>query len=215
MENTVLIFSICLIASSLLPITAYASNDNGDNNTIISIYFIGPDTIDLQKDNRLIRLNVDIENFDPQNGYYFMKVSNGTNEFFKSEIFPYYKTGGLWTVQIAHMVDDTLKNIVGNHTITVYTEFGPASNKATFSVINPIQNNQTAENEKLQENANSKQENKDVKSKEKFRITYKKTTIDDDEDSRQKEIQTVNRPEPSYAFYGPLEHIKMMVFWQW
>ena len=205
------------IITSTLPVLAYAEND-----TIISIDFIGSNVIDLQNENRLIRANVNIENYNASDWYYFMKISNNTGGFNISEIFPNYKTGGLWQTQIGYLIDDTLENMLGEHSITIYTEFGPESDKAIFSIINSTQNNQIwdeiynplQEYRPIQELIESKKENNNVKStSDKFRITY--TNTSDDEKIKEKEIHTVNRPEPSYSFIGTLENIKTTIFWFW
>ena len=188
MKNIIVIFSIYTIASMLPSAAAYA-----DSDTAITVDFIGTNTIDLQKYNRLVRMNVSIENYNPGDGYYFLKITNNAGEINDSEIYPKYKTGGLWGVQVAYLIDDSLDNILGEHSVMIYTEFGPKSNKITFSVIDLIQNNDNT----------IKEESKDMI--QKIIETVKKSN---DEKSKQQEIATDRSKEKlNYGFYEILDRI--------
>ena len=85
-----------------------------------------------QKDNRLVRMNVIIENYNPADGCYFLRITDNVGNFNDSKIYPKYKTGGLWGVQVAYLVDDYLDNILGKHSVTIYTEFGPNLRRLHF-----------------------------------------------------------------------------------
>ncbi|RDJ31713.1 MAG: hypothetical protein DWQ18_05420 [Crenarchaeota archaeon] len=117
--------------------TAYA-----DENTSVSIKFIGNNYLDLKDDNRLVRADIEIENFDPQDGYYFMKITNlFTGEVIKtSEINPTYREEGLWGMQTSYLVDDTVEDLIGEYEIQIYTEFGTATTSTTFSVVDSSKN---------------------------------------------------------------------------
>ena len=117
--------------------SAYANED-----TSVSIQFIGDNSLDLKDKNRLVRADIEIENFDPQDGYYFMKVTNlFTGEVIKnSEIQPKYREEGLWGMQTSYLVDDTVDNIIGEYEIQIYTEFGTATTSTTFSVVDSSKN---------------------------------------------------------------------------
>lgn len=127
-----------LVAIMLVSInSAYANED-----TTVSIKFIGDNFLDIKDDNRLVRADIEIENFDPQDGYYFMKIKNlFTGEVIKnSEINPTYREEGLWGMQTSYLVDDTVEDIVGEYEIQIYTEFGTATTSTTFSVIDSSKN---------------------------------------------------------------------------
>lgn len=132
-------FSILTLMAILLVST---SSVYADENTSVSIKFIGDNFLDLKDDNRLIRADIEIENFDPQDGYYFMKITNlFTGEVIKnSEINPTYREEGLWGMQTSYLVDDTVQNIIGEYEIQIYTEFGTATTSTAFSIIDSSKN---------------------------------------------------------------------------
>lgn len=137
-----------LVAIMLVSInSAYANED-----TSVSIKFIGDNFLDIKDDNRLVRADIEIENFDPQDGYYFMKIINlFTGEVIKnSEIQPKYREEGLWGMQTSYLVDDTVEDIVGEYEIQIYTEFGTATTSTTFSVIDSSKNPLVTESTTLQ-----------------------------------------------------------------
>ena len=129
---------LTLMAITLFSInSAYANED-----TSVSIEFIGNNFLDLKDNNRLVRADIEIENFDPQDGYYFMKITNlFTGEVIKtSEVNPTYREEGLWGMQTSYLVDDTVEDIIGEYEIQIYTEFGTATTSTTFSIVDSSKN---------------------------------------------------------------------------
>lgn len=108
---------------------------HGSELTKISIAITGNPEIVIKED-ILIRANVEIENYDPADGYYFMRIINVTdrNILNESEIQPRFIGDDIWGVQVAYMAQgDELK--VGNYEIQIYTEFGTATASTNFSVV--------------------------------------------------------------------------------
>jgi len=114
--------------------TAYSSED-----TIITVTMVGDSVISLDSKNQIIRANVEIENFNPSDGHYFMKIVNTSTgeEIKESEIFPKYKKSQMWGVQIAYIPYEK-KLVVGKYEIQIITEFGNKVGKAAFSVVGNI-----------------------------------------------------------------------------
>ncbi len=108
-----------------------------DKLTHISIQITGDSEISLDSPNRIIRWNIEIQNFDPSDGYYYMRVVQlSTGKILtESEIFPKNIANELWGIKIAHVVDENIKNVVGDYKIQIFTEFGTATAKSKFSVV--------------------------------------------------------------------------------
>lgn len=121
----------------------------------INIEFDEGHVIDIAKNDRLLRAKVIIENYDPQYGYHFMKVTNlETGEILKiSEILPLRQKDN-YVAQIAYYLDttDDLTHYVGEYELEVYSEFGNISSKEKFSIINSFNN-------KLSNQTNTKLDN--------------------------------------------------------
>jgi len=110
---------------------------NADELTHISIQITDDSEISLDSPNRVIIANIEIENFDPVDGYYYMRVIQlSTGEILtESEILPRDITNDLWATKIAHLVDENIENVVGDYEIQIFTEFGTATAKTKFSVV--------------------------------------------------------------------------------
>ncbi len=110
---------------------------NADELTHISIQIVGDSEISLDSPNRIIRWNIEIQNFDPRDGYYYMRVVQlSTGKILtESEIFPKDITNELWATKIAYVVDENIENVVGDYKIQIFTEFGTATAKSRFSVV--------------------------------------------------------------------------------
>lgn len=83
----------------------------------------------------MIRANVEIENYDPRDGYYFMKVVDTSSGQIlrESEILPMYAGNDIWSVQIAYLPQqDEIE--IGEYEIQIITEYGSATGKISFSV---------------------------------------------------------------------------------
>ena len=123
----------------LLPAQAFAQEEP----TIITITFVSGDKIDLDENPQMIRADIEIQNYDPQDGYHFMEVIRlSDNEIIKNtEILPKLIGGevsdNLYGVQILHYLepDANEENLIGDYGLRIYSEFGTAEAVSTFSVI--------------------------------------------------------------------------------
>ena len=110
-----------------------------DEFPIISIDLINGNTIDLDEGSQFVRANVSIENYDPGDGYHFMKVTRiSDGEVIKhSEIQPKIGPDDVWSVQIMHYIDTTLVDdeILGDYELEISSEFGTISAGTQFSII--------------------------------------------------------------------------------
>jgi hypothetical protein len=106
---------------------------------IITIDFISGNVIDLDKSPQMIRAEVQIQNYDPRDGYHFMQVirlSNG--EIIKdTEIFPIIIDDDLWRVQILHYIepDSNEEQLIGDYGLRIYSEYGSSEKLETFSIV--------------------------------------------------------------------------------
>lgn len=136
----------------LVPTNLYAQNTtedaNWDEETIIDVSVVGEPVINLDLDNRLLRFYVDITNFDPSDGYYFLRViQESTNQIIDEDniIIRETENGGAGA-NVAHMIDESefgfnATSIVGNYGVEVFTERGTAIGTTSFSIIKPSVSN--------------------------------------------------------------------------
>ena len=120
----------------LLPINyIYAEEESAE----IIIEFVNGDIIDLDAGTQMIRADITINYYDPQNGYHYMKVTKlSDNSIVKeSEILPHYIDDVTWGVQILHYLDPSAieDNVLGDYELSVYSEFGNSIAIAPFSII--------------------------------------------------------------------------------
>jgi hypothetical protein len=109
---------------------------------IITIDFVSGTIIDLDESPQMIRAEIQIQNYNPQDGYHFMEVTRVSDgEIIKdTEILPRYIGGdddNLFGVQILHYIepgaDET--NMIGDYVLRIYSEYGPSESVSTFSII--------------------------------------------------------------------------------
>ncbi len=121
-------FVFLLIFSIIITQPAFA-----DEDTIISIIIIGESEFYLDSDNKMIRAKVVIENFDPGDGYYFMRVSDSSGNVVKeTEILPKNKGNQIWGTELAHIITNEVPE---TFQILIYTEFGTATATETISLL--------------------------------------------------------------------------------
>jgi len=134
------VFSLFLVMGLLTPVFAAE-----DETTQVMINFITEPIIEYDSSDRLVRANVEISNYNPQDGYHFMRITNiATEEILKdTEIMPKYQGNEIWGVQIAYLIPDQIEKdeIVGDYRIEVYSEFGTAMYTTIFSVVDSSTNN--------------------------------------------------------------------------
>jgi len=127
---------IAIICFTFLVLNVSAVNAD-DELPHISIQITGDSEISLDTSNRIIRANIEIDGFDPRDGYYYMRVVQiSTGKILTdTEIFPRDISNELWATKILHIVDENIENVVGDYEIQIFTEFGTATAKTKFSVV--------------------------------------------------------------------------------
>jgi len=130
------------VISILLVLGIFSINNvygEEDLMPIIDIVLLDGNTIDLDEGIEFFRATVDIENYDPQDGYHFMKVTKiSDNEIIKNtEIIPKKSGENLYSVQILHYIDTTLSDeeLLGDYELEIYSEYGTISAGTQFSII--------------------------------------------------------------------------------
>jgi hypothetical protein len=130
--------------------------------TEIKVSIVGNSVIDLDSPNRLIRAYVEVINFDPADGYYFMHIIQPTTNktVAEQEIAIKEKGNGEAGANVAYLIDDDeiLENglpLQGDYEILISTESGDAHGSTSFSIIES--NNPTLESidEKISEKTES------------------------------------------------------------
>ena len=149
----------------LFPVTVFAQSDDGwDEETLIDISIIGNPVINLDSSNTLLRLYVDITNFDPSDGYYFLRVIQSSTDTVISEenIIIREKSNGKAGADVAHLVtEDEIEHtgiLQGDYEIQVFTEFGSAVGNATFAIIKPSESITPISSLELSESGNTTNE---------------------------------------------------------
>ena len=136
------LFSVLLVF--LLPSNILAQSDEGwDEETIIDVSIVGDPVINLDSSNTLLRVYVNITNFDPSDGYYYLRLTQSATDTIISEdeIIIREKSNGQAGADVAHLITEDEINhtgiMLGNYDVLVLTEFGTAIGNATFSIIKP------------------------------------------------------------------------------
>ncbi len=118
----------------------YAFAESSD--TIITVQMKGPSTFYLDQSNQIIRATVEIQNYTPSDGIYFMKVTHvPTQRVMKNfEIHPRDIGNDVWAVQIAYpFLESDIKigdqPFLGEFEILIKTEFGSQTASTTFSIF--------------------------------------------------------------------------------
>jgi len=109
---------------------------------IITINFTYGNIIDLDESPQMIRAEVLIHNYNPQDGYHFMEVTKlSDGEIIKNtEILP-KAIGGveddLFQVHILHYIEPgvNVTNMIGDYVLRIYSEYGISESIETFSII--------------------------------------------------------------------------------
>ncbi len=161
---TLIVFSISILVLAGFSANekVYAGGGNGEcvadydcagENTIISVNIIGDPVIYLDSENKMIRVKVVIENFDPAgDGYYFVKVTNSSGYVVKeTEIFPMNKGNQIWGTEFAHIITT---QVPGTFQILIYTEFGTATATATVSLLETNPNVEESVKEEADQSSN-------------------------------------------------------------
>jgi plastocyanin len=120
----------------------YAFAEFESTEPIITVQMNGPSTFYLDQSNQIIRATVEIQNYTPSDGIYFMKVTHlPTQRVMKnSDIYPSSSGNSLWSVQIAYpFLESDIKianqAFLGEFEIHIRTEFGSQTASTTFSIF--------------------------------------------------------------------------------
>ena len=141
-------WSIIFIVIFLISVISVAEAD-GDwvswqEESEINVSIVGNSIINLDSNNRLVRAYVDIQNFDPTDGYYYMRIIQpATGKIItENEIVISEKGNGQAGSDVGYMITDDAINtngtaIQGDYLIEVFSERGSAIGGTTFSIIKP------------------------------------------------------------------------------
>ncbi len=109
---------------------------------IITIDFVSGNIIDLDESPQMIRAEVLIHNYNPQDGYTFMEVTRVSDgEIIKNtEILPKDTSGAednLFKVHILHYIEPgvNVTHMMGDYVLRIYSEHGLSESVETFSII--------------------------------------------------------------------------------
>jgi len=108
----------------------------------ITVQMNGPSTFYSSESSQIIRATVEIQNYTPSDGIYFMKVTHlPTQKVMRDfEIYPKPSGNDLWSVQIAYpFLESDIKigdqTLFGEFEIHIRTEFGSQTNSTVFSIF--------------------------------------------------------------------------------
>jgi hypothetical protein len=159
----VFIFVIFLIPTCY--IAKADSSTSGEEESKVSVSIVGNPIINLDSNNRLIRAYVDVSNFNPSNGYYFMRiVQTSTDKIItEKEIIIREKSNGQAGTDIAYLIDDAVITtngtiIQGDYTIEVFSKNGNSIGAVPFSITKPS----VSQNIQVIKNPASKESNTDA-----------------------------------------------------
>ena len=128
--------------------SVYASEDeewtDWQKETEINVAIIGDSVINLDSTERLIRAYVEIINFDPRDGYYFMHVVQPVTgkTIAEQEILIREKGNDIAGADVAYLLNDDViiengTSIKGDYEIQITSQHGNEIGNAIFSVIKP------------------------------------------------------------------------------
>jgi hypothetical protein len=120
----------------------YAFAETEPTDTVITVEMNGPSIFYLDESNQIIRALVEIQNYTPSDGIYFMKVTHlPTQKVMRDfEIYPKQFGDDLWTAQIGYPFLESDINVggqtlFGEYEIHIRTESGSQTASARFSIF--------------------------------------------------------------------------------
>jgi len=154
---------------------------------IINIEIVNGNIIDLDDGSQFFRANIDIVNYNPSDGYYYMKVTRlFDGEIIKdSEILPTKSYNDLWSIKIQHYIDTTLpdEELLGDYELEIYSEFGTVSAGTQISIIKSslpqISTNSTSEILEIETQPSEDTEDANEPTKETNKLIEEKPPIPD------------------------------------
>ena len=114
-----------------------------EESPIITIDFFSGNVIDLDDSPQMLRAKVQIQHYDPGDGFHFMQIIRSSDGAIikNTEVFPKVIGGGteddLFEVPILYYLepDENEENMIGDYELRIYSEFGPSESVETFSII--------------------------------------------------------------------------------
>jgi len=129
--------------------TDESSTQSTDPSTTHISIIMDEDTFYLDSSNQIIRASVEIQNYTPSHGVYFMKVIHlPTQKVLKDfEIYPKASGNDMWSVQIAYPILESDINfgnqiLDGQFEIQISSEYGSQTASIIFSIFESSKNNQ-------------------------------------------------------------------------
>jgi hypothetical protein len=120
----------------------FAFAETESTEKVITIRMNGPSIFYFDEPNQIIRASVEIQNYTPSDGQYYMKVIHlPTNKVRKDfEIFPKPSGNDLWAVQIAYpILESDIKvgpqTFVGEYEIHITSDYGSQTASTKFSIL--------------------------------------------------------------------------------
>ena len=140
----IILFSSLFFVFLIPNIYAEEAWSNWEGETEINVEIIGNSIINLDTNERLVRAYIDILNFDPSDGRYYMKIIQPETEriLSENEIIVREKSNEEAGADVAYMInEDAISTngtaVLGDYLIEITTEHGVAFGAATFSIIHP------------------------------------------------------------------------------
>lgn len=135
---------------------------SASEDTQIRLSITGESVIYLDSGNRLLRANVEVENFDPRDGIYTVKVIQlSTQEVIsEQEIFVKTRPNDMWGTDIAYLVEesDLGDEPIGEYQMVLETEYDSHTSSQTFTIVKESLSeleNLTASNDETEESEQS------------------------------------------------------------
>jgi hypothetical protein len=127
---------------SELPSSEITFDSDTSDKKLITILMDEQSTFFLDSPNKIIRASIEIQNYTPSDGQYFMTVTHVPTQKILKESVIYPKSFGndLWAVQIAYLIlESDLKLsgqiLTGEFEIHIRTEFNSQTASATFFIL--------------------------------------------------------------------------------
>jgi len=109
---------------------------------IITITFVSGNIIDLDESPQMIRAEVLIQNYNPQDGYHFMEITRVSDGAIikDTEILPKAISGAednLFQVHILYYIEPgvDVTHMIGDYVLRIYSEYGLSESVEAFSII--------------------------------------------------------------------------------
>ncbi len=113
--------------------------------TVVTVQMDGPSTFYSSEPNQIIRATVEIQNYTPSDGIYFLKITHLPTKIIikDSELFPRPAANDLWVAPIAFpFLESDIKvgeqTLFGEYKIDISAEYGSQTASTKFSIFESI-----------------------------------------------------------------------------